>query len=216
MASAFTIHKYAPEHREGVRRICCDTGFLGNPVDELFEDRELFADFFTRYYLDYEPESTWVAMADGEVIGYLMGCRRDRYHNLVNAWLSVGLALRGAFKVATGRYQPHSRRFLGWAVTNGWREIPKAPAESAHFHFNVHAAWRNRGVAARMLFPFLDYLKENRVRRVCGQMVLPPDRRPPRVFERYGWKVYDTAEVTKFRSYREGVFVLATLWKELS
>jgi hypothetical protein len=28
----------------------CATGFFGNPMDHVYEDRELFADFLTTYY----------------------------------------------------------------------------------------------------------------------------------------------------------------------
>jgi len=43
---------------------------MGDPVDRLFTDRQLFADFFTRYYTDCEPENCVVAEADGKIVGY--------------------------------------------------------------------------------------------------------------------------------------------------
>ena len=55
-----TIRPYRADDREGVRRVCADTGFLGTPIDPVFEDRELFADYLTSYYTDREPESTLV------------------------------------------------------------------------------------------------------------------------------------------------------------
>src|SRR2546430_129358 len=44
------IRSYAPKDRDGVRALCCATGFLGNPIDPVFEDRELFADGEKRVY----------------------------------------------------------------------------------------------------------------------------------------------------------------------
>ena len=44
---AFTIRSYQPSDREAVRRLCCQTGFLGEAIDPVYEDRELFADFLT-------------------------------------------------------------------------------------------------------------------------------------------------------------------------
>ena len=70
------LRPYRPEDLEAVRRICADTGFLGNPIDPVFEDRELFADYLTGYYTRFEPEALLVCEVDGEVRGYLMGCRR--------------------------------------------------------------------------------------------------------------------------------------------
>ena len=70
------VRPFHVQDREAVRQICADTGFLGQPIDPVFEDRELFADYLTGYYLRFEPESTLVCEVDGRVMGYLMGCRR--------------------------------------------------------------------------------------------------------------------------------------------
>ena len=67
------LRPYRPGDLEAVRRICADTGFLGNPIDPIFEDRELFADYLTGYYTRFEPEALLVCEVDGEVRGYLMG-----------------------------------------------------------------------------------------------------------------------------------------------
>lgn len=52
------VRPYLPSDRQAVRSICCETGFMGNPIDPVFTDRDAFADFFTRYYTDYEPDLT--------------------------------------------------------------------------------------------------------------------------------------------------------------
>ncbi len=54
------IRKYEEKDRGSIREICCDTGFLGNPIDRIFKDRELFADLFASLYLDLEPVQPWV------------------------------------------------------------------------------------------------------------------------------------------------------------
>ncbi len=54
------LRSYQDTDREEVRRFCCETGFLGNPIDDIYRDHELFADLFLNAYLDYEPEwSGW-------------------------------------------------------------------------------------------------------------------------------------------------------------
>jgi len=45
----FQVRQYRDSDRAAVRALCCDTGFLGAPIDPVFEDRELFADFLTDY-----------------------------------------------------------------------------------------------------------------------------------------------------------------------
>jgi hypothetical protein len=45
----FVIRSYRASDREAVRELCCETGFLGEPIDPVYEDRQLFADFLTTY-----------------------------------------------------------------------------------------------------------------------------------------------------------------------
>ena len=68
MSMSLQIRPYSPTDRQAVRNICCDTGFMGSAIDPVYRDRDAFADFFTRYYTDLEPENALVAM-DGEKSG---------------------------------------------------------------------------------------------------------------------------------------------------
>jgi ribosomal protein S18 acetylase RimI-like enzyme len=68
------IRPYRDGDREQVRRIAFETGYMGEPCDWYWRHAESFADVWTGYYTDREPESAFVA-ADGDtVLGYLVGC----------------------------------------------------------------------------------------------------------------------------------------------
>src|SRR5512135_2374593 len=67
------IRPYRPEDRPAICRLCCETGFLGNPIDPVYQDRELFAELFTRPYLDHQSEWALVVEVNGRVVGYLLG-----------------------------------------------------------------------------------------------------------------------------------------------
>lgn len=54
------IHPYERGDRDTVRRICCETGFQGSPVDPFFGGREAFADYFTRHYTETVYVSTFI------------------------------------------------------------------------------------------------------------------------------------------------------------
>ena len=54
-----TIRPYRPADRETVREICRRTAYRNLGYAAVFEDGELFADYWTRYYTDFEPESAW-------------------------------------------------------------------------------------------------------------------------------------------------------------
>ncbi len=65
LPSDVKIRRYEARDRDAVRWLCCQTGFLGKPIDPVFEDRELFADYLTSYYTDIEPESSFVLEHEG-------------------------------------------------------------------------------------------------------------------------------------------------------
>jgi len=210
----FTVRPYRPEDREAVRRLCCETGFLGEPVDPIFEDRELFANFLTAYYTDYEPESSLVAeSADGKIVGYLIACFRPGLYRRVHPRIIAGAAVKAIWRLITGRYSKNTRKYLYWLAWRGWRETPEVPSKSAaHFHFNLLPEWRHWRVTLELIGRFKEDLRTRGPRQAYGQMVIPPGKRPSKVFERFGWTYYDTRPLTKFKDYAEGEFRQATIW----
>jgi hypothetical protein len=189
---------------------------MGDPVDPLFADREVFADFLTRYYTDWEPESALVAEAEGRVVGYLTGCTRYRRYPLIQGLLLTAVVLPKVLRrLCAGRYGPQSKRFLRWFLFNAARETPRAPSRAAHFHINILPKWRAREVGRRLISGFVRALAERNVKRVYGQIQTYRDRRPAKVFERYGFKLFDEKRVSKFEPFgREGVYV-STFVQEL-
>src|SRR5204863_9697066 len=91
----FEIRKLQPGDRARIRELCCETGFLGNPIDPVFEDRELFADYLTAYYTDWEPESSFVLLVNGEIRGYLLGSRWPFRQQCYAFYQNLSLFLRG-------------------------------------------------------------------------------------------------------------------------
>ncbi|PYK93189.1 MAG: hypothetical protein DME36_10330 [Verrucomicrobia bacterium] len=139
---AFTIRSYRSSDRAAVRELCCQTGFLGVPIDPVYEDRQLFADFLTTYYTDHEPESSFVLEVDGEIRGYLLGSRRPLQNQLYALYQNIWLffcALARYF-----RYNARSRRFIRWTLVHGWREVPAAPRRVPHFQFKVSLSLRRK------------------------------------------------------------------------
>jgi GNAT superfamily N-acetyltransferase len=68
------IRPYEAGDRPRVREICFVTGHMGDRVDWMWADTESWADIFSGYYTDAEPESAFVVEVDGVVGGYLLGC----------------------------------------------------------------------------------------------------------------------------------------------
>jgi hypothetical protein len=209
----FEIRKLQPGDRARVRELCCDTGFLGNPIDPVFEDRELFADYLTAYYTDWEPESCFVLVVNGEIRGYLLGSRRPFRQQLYNFYNNLALAVRGLFRFP--HYSAASKKFVRWILTQAWREVPQAPRRTAHFHINLLADARSVAHTRALMDSYLLYLHECGEKRVFGQMVVFEDRRGTKMFERYGWKVLNKAEITKYRDVHPEPVYLCTIVKDL-
>ena len=212
----FRVRSYRAEDRPAIRRICADTGFLGNPIDPVFEDRDLFSDFLTAPYTDAEPENCFVLEGPtGAVHGYLTASsdvkKRSRYlRKNVPGWLWQ--AVRGFL----GGYQAPSRKYLWWLAVRGRRETPSAPRNAAHFHINLLPEAKSVWATRSLIDAFLESAGKRGVRCVYGQMVTQGDRRGERMFARYGFRVTDRRRVTKFQKYSGEEVFLCTVVKDLA
>jgi hypothetical protein len=209
----FSIRGYRRSDRAAVRRLCCQTGFLGEPIDPVYEDGELFADFLTTYYTDHEPESSFVLEIDGELRGYLLGSRKPLRNQLYSFYQNVCLFLRALLRYS--RYNSRSRRFIRWLLMNGWREVPAAPRRTPHFHINLLPAARKISTTRALLSAYFSYLYRSGEKRVYGQIVTFESRRGEKMFERYGFRVMNRAEITKYKAFYPESVYLSTVIKNL-
>jgi hypothetical protein len=209
----YTIRSYRRNDRDAVRRLCCQTGFLGTPIDPVYEDRQLFADFLTTYYTDWEPESSFVIEIDGEIRGYLLGSRKPLRNQLYSFWQNVSLFLKALTRYF--RYTAASRRFVRWILMNGWREVPAAPRRVPHFHINLLPEARKMSTTRALMSAYLSYLYRCGEKRVYGQIVTFESRRGEQMFERYGFKVLNRAEITKYKAFYPQSVYLSTVIKNL-
>src|SRR5438046_1922556 len=166
---AFLIRGYRRSDREAVRKLCCDTGFLGDPIDPVYEDRELFADFLTTYYTDHESESCFLLEMDGEIRGYLLGSRKPLRNQLYALYQNVWLFFRALTRYF--RYKARSRRFIRWLLVHGWREVPAAPRRTPHFHVNLLPAPRTVSTTRALIRAYLRYLHRSGEQRADRQVV---------------------------------------------
>ena len=153
------IRPYRPDDRGAVRRICFETGYMGEPVDWLWREPESFADLFTGYYTDREPESGLVAERDGRVVGYLLGCAdTERTRGAANSAL-IRAVLRGAL------VRPGVASFLWRGVADSLRDRP-APEEGifdprwpAHLHIDLLPEGRGCGLGRQLMNAWLERLR---------------------------------------------------------
>jgi ribosomal protein S18 acetylase RimI-like enzyme len=209
-----TVRPYETRDREAVRRLCCETGFLGKPIDPVFEDRELFSDYLTSYYTDVEPESCFVLEHEGLVKGYLLGSRKPFHQQIHSIVLNGSLFLR-AFVRYSG-YNAATREFIAWILKNSWREVPAAPRRTAHFHFNVLPEAQGVAGTRALMNAYFAYLESRGEKAVFGQMVTFESRRGAKVLERYGFRVLERRELTKWKDKHPEPVYLTTVIKQLT
>ena len=134
-----------------VRHIAFQTGFMGEPVDWLWRDRDSFADLICNYYTQREPESVLVAERDGAVVGYLFGCIDSaRAHGAVPREIRR-LVRRGFLFV------PGVAPFLWRSLADIIRDRGTPPEDladarwPAHLHINLLPAGRGRGLGRQLV-----------------------------------------------------------------
>jgi ribosomal protein S18 acetylase RimI-like enzyme len=152
-----SVRSYRPEDRAAVRHICHETGYMGEPAAWYWRDRESFADLFSGYYTDREPESALVAESAGRVVGYLLGCVDSRRATPAAAVLRRHLLGRGI------ALRPGTAGFIWRSVFDLCRD-PGIPQElrdarwPAHLHIDLLPEARGQGVGAALMRRWLERL----------------------------------------------------------
>lgn len=174
LAPGTAIRPYAAADRPAVREICCRTAFRNAGSDRFFEDREVFADFGTRYYTDYRPEDVVIVEQEGEVIGYLLGCFDHAHYLRVMAWRIVPACIaRALWRLASRRYrQPQTRAYLRHMILRGGVEAPPVDTRKypAHYHCNILRKGYGQGLYTQLVLEFLDRLEARGVTALHGNI----------------------------------------------
>jgi len=170
---------FQPEDRGSIREICRLTAFRNQGYDTFFEDGELFADYWTEYYLKYEPDLCYVAEKGNRVVGYLLGCSNSSsYLDTLKKKILPRLLIKCLWRVLTLRYRRRKTyRYLRWLVLKSWREIPPIPAKRfpAHYHSNMLREASHRCGFSGLLIPFLDELEDRGVSGLYGIVQEPKE-----------------------------------------
>ncbi|MGQ0639609.1 MAG: hypothetical protein ACT4P6_02395 [Gemmatimonadaceae bacterium] len=180
------LRPYTASDRDAVREICCRTAFRHRGHAALLDDKEVFADYWTKYYTDYEPESILVASRDDNVTGYLLGCVDSaRFVRTMARHVVPSVLMRLTWRGVSGRYAdgPRTRAFFRWLLLRSWREA--APIDAArypaHYHINLVTAGYQERLYTRLALAFVDRVECAGVTHMHGRTL---DARDNGVFGR--------------------------------
>lgn len=183
------IRAYEAGDRSRVREICYVTGYMGDRVDWLWRDFESFADLFTSYYTDAEPESAFVAEVGGIACGYLLGCVDSR-----KAWDPAAIFrrhfLRRAIAFRPGTAGVVWRSFRDVAVDSLRGRLPAISFHDdrwpAHLHIDLLPSIRGRGAGGALMRAWFEHLEELGVAG-CHLETLGENRKAIAFFEATGF-----------------------------
>ena len=160
MAEVF-VREFRTADRAAVRRICFETGSMGDPIAWQYADEASFADMLSAYYTDAEPEGAWVAELDGKVVGYMLSCLDSR-----KAWKPSKIALRHALTrqlwVRPGTASFYWRGALDMAVDllrGSCRPDFDEQRYPSHTHNNLTPEGRGRRITQEFFYRVFDRAK---------------------------------------------------------
>ena len=67
------VRPFEPSDRPVIRELCHRVGYMGDPATFYWRHQESFAEIWTGYYTDQEPESLIVAVREGRPLR--LSCR---------------------------------------------------------------------------------------------------------------------------------------------
>jgi GNAT superfamily N-acetyltransferase len=153
------IRPYRAEDRTRVREIAYATGYMGESPAWYWRDAESFAEIWTGWYTDHEPESTFVADGGGDVVGYLVGCVDTARALSPRDAVVRQLVRRQLF------LRPGTAGFFWRSVVDTLRdgEVPSGelrdPRWPAHLHINLLPAARGKGAGRGLVGAWLGRLR---------------------------------------------------------
>lgn len=160
----YLIRPYQAADGQAVREICVRTCWMGDYRPECIIDAWTWAQFWTRYYTDTQPQHCWVAVHrdSRQVAGYLTGTPdargEDRYQRRVLPGIVAHVLRRRLMRQAMPRA-------AAWAMVRsavrGELACPPNVLRSypATFHLDLLAQARGQGLGGRLVGVFLDQMR---------------------------------------------------------
>ena len=188
-AESLTIRKYHKTDREAIRRICCDTAFMGEPTEKFFDDRQILADILTSYYTDFEPDLTFVAELNKQIVGYLTGGRSLKKQRMIFMTKIIPKTCLKFFLKGLV-FKPKTRNFC----LNCFKSLLKGEFRHPDFsrdypaslHINIDYKFRNLGIGRELIEKYVERLKQERIR---GILVTTTSQKAKEFFRKMGFTV---------------------------
>lgn len=184
-----TVRPYGPADRAAIRSLFYETGYMGEPATWYWSHEESFAEIWSTYYTDNEPESLFVAVRGDRVVGFLTGCV-DTHAAPSPASAVTRAAVRyGLF------FRPGAAAFLWRGLFDTLTQLGTPSGElddprwRSHLHINLLREARGCGAGRALMEAWFDRLAEVGSPG-CHLGTLHENERAIAFFERMGFERY--------------------------
>ncbi len=169
-------------------------GYMGEPAEWYWRHAKSFADIWTSYYTDHEPESLFVAADGPKVVGYLSGCVDSRKAPSP-AWAIARADLRYTLYLRAGTAGFFWRGVVDTLVQRG---TPQGQLDDArwpsHLHINLLPEARGSNVGASLMTAWFARLQQLGSPG-CHLGTLLENERAVRFFEHQGFKRFGAPQL---------------------
>ena len=168
-----SIRPFNKNDRKKVRQICCDVADRGGAIERVFPDREIAADILIKYYTDYEPENTFVAQCDGQVVAYINGCVDNRRYGLVLLFLIIpGVLIKGIFR---GIYFCPEFWLILKVMLRNWRRAfqwrkKSFDSHQGHLHIGILKDFRHQQVGSKLFNALLTHFRKSGAKQILASV----------------------------------------------
>jgi len=185
-----------------LRDLAADTAYFGESCEYFFPDRELLADLIMGYYLLYEPEHTWVAEYDGNIVGYLSAGMNEKRYTLYMIGNIIPKALLKAFlrgkiwNIKTLKLIKYNILCFLRRETSMKKVCPKK--YRVHIHQNVKVNYRGKKIGSELVEKFLEYIEPKKA-GIRFKALRQENRF--NFFEKYGFRLHDCKRVPTWEQW---------------
>ena len=149
------VRPFRPADRAAIEDIGFRAGFMGESAEAFWADRPSSASIWLAPYLEHEPESTFVAIQGGTVVGYLTGCADTARFEGPDAIMTREIARQKLlFRRGVAGFL---WRAIADAIVDKWRGLPMVRGElhdprwPSHLHVNLLAEARGSGLGRALM-----------------------------------------------------------------
>ena len=186
---------YQSGDKEGIYRVCLQTGDAGQDASALYKNASLLGDLYVGPYLAFQPEHAWVIEDDVGICGYVLAVKDTScYQNwFMTEWLPEIQKNRQA-PVSGVEPESPDDALLASLFDFSMYQPSWLPLFPAHFHIELLERIQGKGYGTQWMMEMLKSLQKQGCQGVHLGMH-PDNKRALSFYEKLGFEVLEHADL---------------------